>query len=74
MVFSDVILPNMSGVDLAEKIRALQPSLAIILCSGYADLDTHWPKVKALGLPFLEKPLSMDKLLKTVHDALKKNA
>ncbi|MDO8947469.1 MAG: response regulator [Desulfocapsaceae bacterium] len=74
MVFSDVILPNMSGVDLAEKIRALQPTLPIILCSGYADLDTHWPKVKALGLPFLEKPLSMDKLLKTVHDALKKNA
>ncbi len=71
MVFCDVVLPGMSGIDLAEKIRALHPSLPIIMCSGYADLDIHWPKVKALRLPFLEKPLPIAKMLKSVHDVLK---
>ncbi len=71
LVLSDVILPGMSGVDLAERLLALQPSLPIILCSGYADLDLHWPRIKAYKLFFLEKPVLIDNLLQTVHDALK---
>jgi two-component system cell cycle sensor histidine kinase/response regulator CckA len=73
LVLSDVILPGMSGVELAERLLALQPSLPIILCSGYADLDLHWPKIKAYRLSFLEKPVLITNLLQTVHDALKQD-
>lgn len=59
LVFSDVIMPGMNGVDLSRQIRDLHPKLAIVLTSGYsevlADEGSH-------GFELIRKPYSANAL------------
>ena len=66
LVFSDVVLPGMSGVQLADTLLAEDPDSRILLCSGYTDGKSQWPLITERGLPFLGKPYSVVDLLKTV--------
>jgi two-component system, cell cycle response regulator CpdR len=55
VVITDVSLPAMSGLDLARKIRDIEPQVPIIVASGYAldlSLQTWGPKVRAIIKPF----------------------
>jgi CheY-like chemotaxis protein len=67
LVFSDVVMPGMSGVDLAEKVRERYPSLPIILTSGYshvlAEEGSH-------GFTLIHKPYSADGLARALKEAL----
>jgi two-component SAPR family response regulator len=66
VLFSDVSLPGMSGVELARQALVLQPSMHVIFASGYGDaLLRHLP------FPFvsLQKPYEMEQLQATL-DAL----
>ena len=67
LVFSDVVLPGMSGVQLADTLLAEDPDSRILLCSGYADRRSQWSQISERGLPFLGKPYSVVDLLKTVN-------
>lgn len=59
VVFSDVVMPGMSGIELGQEIRQLYPNLPVILASGYssvlAETGTH-------GFELLQKPYSIDEL------------
>lgn len=66
LVFSDVVLPGMSGVQLADTLLAENPESRILLCSGYADGRSQWSLISEKGLPFLGKPYSVVDLIKTV--------
>lgn len=70
LILCDVVLPGMNGVDLVEQLRAKEPRLAVVLCSGYADQHSHWPKIQASGFPFLEKPFTIAQLLQILQRAL----
>jgi PAS domain S-box-containing protein len=60
LVFSDVVMPGLSGIELGHRIKARWPRLKVILTSGYshviAEEGTH-------GFPLLKKPYSIDGLL-----------
>ena len=60
VVFSDVVMPGMSGIELGQQIKAQWPQMEIILTSGYSHViveeGTH-------GFPLLKKPYSIDGLL-----------
>ena len=64
MVFSDVVMPGMGGVALAEELRRRIPDLPIVLASGYSHVlaqeGTH-------GFELLHKPYSADLLSKTLQ-------
>ncbi len=70
LVLSDVVLPDDTGLALAEKLRAVRPDLKIILSSGYTDEKSQWPIVQEKNYPFLPKPYSLHDLLQTVHAVL----
>ena len=67
LVFSDVVLPDESGVDLAERLAMTDPSLPVLLSSGHTDERSQWRAIRDRGIPFLEKPYSLPDLLRAVR-------
>ncbi|MDP2730953.1 MAG: ATP-binding protein [Dehalococcoidales bacterium] len=68
LVLSDVVLPGKSGVELASQLLILQPELHIILSSGYADEKAQLTIIQKRGYPFIQKPYTTDKLLRSVKE------
>ncbi len=70
LLFSDVVLPDQNGLELAKQCLAQNPGLHVLLSSGYSDVHTRWPAIRAMRLPFLAKPYPIAKLLETVSAIL----
>ena len=70
LVFSDVVLPDKSGVQLAEELLEREPGLRMLMSSGHASRRSQWETIKGKGLPFLQKPYSLPGLLKIVRETL----
>lgn len=72
LLLTDVVLPRMSGRELAARLHALQPSLAVLYTSGYADRAVVQNGIVEEQAAFLEKPFSKSTLLACVREALKR--
>src|SRR5216684_7469702 len=70
LLITDVIMPDMQGPDLAERMLAFRPELKVLFMSGYADSDVVRIKVLDRNLGFLPKPFAPDGLLETVERIL----
>jgi signal transduction histidine kinase/CheY-like chemotaxis protein len=66
-VFTDVVMPGMSGIDLAEALRASAPDLPVILTTGFSD---EIARTGAGGLPVVFKPYRLDALCAALDAAL----
>ena len=71
LIFSDVVMPGKSGLELLEEIKKAGVKAPVILISGQANIEMAVRATKLGALDFLEKPLSTDKLLVTVENALR---
>ena len=70
IVITDMTMPYMTGTELAKKLIEIRPDIPIILCTGYSEL-IHRDKAYAMGITeYLEKPVIMDNLLRTVRRVL----
>jgi DNA-binding NtrC family response regulator len=67
----DVALPDGDGLDFLSKVRASNNDLAVIMMSGHATIDAAVRATKLGALDFLEKPLSTDRLLVMLENALR---
>jgi two-component system, cell cycle sensor histidine kinase and response regulator CckA len=70
LVFTDVVLSDRTGIDLAEEILLEYPNMKILLCSGYTDQKSQWPIIREKGFRFLQKPYDLGSLLRAIHEAL----
>ena len=70
LVISDVTMPEMTGIELAESIHSYDPNLPVILCTGYSDILTPEVVDRIGVLRVLKKPLNSVELLESVADAL----
>ncbi|GMO35489.1 MAG: sigma-54 dependent transcriptional regulator [Termitinemataceae bacterium] len=70
LVFLDVMLPKMGGIEALEKIKQLWNNIEVVVISGHASIDTAVKAVKLGAFDYLEKPLSMDKILTVCRNAL----
>jgi two-component system nitrogen regulation response regulator NtrX len=70
MIFLDVLLPKLGGIEALEKIRKEWPAVEIVMISGHANIDMAVRAVKLGAFDFLEKPLSLDKVLTVCRNAL----
>src|SRR5882757_1558915 len=71
LIFSDVVMPEKDGITLLGEMRALGVTTPVVMISGQATVDMAVRATKLGAIDFLEKPLSTDKLLLTVENALK---
>jgi two-component system cell cycle sensor histidine kinase/response regulator CckA len=70
LVLTDVVMPEMNGKELAEKLRSIHPSLKCLYMSGYtAEVIAHHG-VLDKGVSMIQKPFSLGDLAAKVRDAL----
>ncbi len=67
IVFSDVMMPGMNGVDLAKEIRRLHGGLRVVLTSGYSHVLAQ---EGCHGVELLQKPYSIEQLSRALNNAV----
>jgi len=70
IVFSDVVLPDKTGVELVEELCKRKPELKVVLTSGYTDHRSQWPAIQERGYTFLQKPYTLNDLLHKINNEL----
>ena len=71
LIILDVLLPNLGGIDVLKTVKEEYPDIEVIVISGHASIDIAVRAVKLGAFDFVEKPLSMDKIINLVRNALK---
>lgn len=66
-VVTDFTMPEMSGFDLAVKIREVSPDVTIFLCSGYIDVVSDEAREKVRIAEVFRKPLFFDEMLRVIR-------
>ena len=70
LVFLDVKMPGMDGIEVLRKIRALDELLPVVIISGHGTVSTAVEATRLGAFDFLEKPLSTDRVGVTIRNAL----
>ncbi len=70
LVLTDVVMPDMGGLALAEKLKATKPELRLLYMSGYSEADKLQPGMNNFQFPFLQKPFSAESLIVKVREVL----
>jgi CheY-like chemotaxis protein len=65
----DVVMPDMNGVGVVERIHELRPGLPILLFSGYSEEDSLRPMF-ARSAPFIAKPFTSLQLTRKIREVL----
>jgi FixJ family two-component response regulator len=69
----DVNLPDLSGLDIQQRISDEKSSIPIIFITGYGDIPTSVRAMKAGAAEFLTKPLNDEILIKAIRDAVRRS-
>jgi putative two-component system response regulator len=70
VVLTDIMMPGMTGIELLDKIRRIDPKIPVVLMSGYADLELAIEAIRKGAHDFIMKPYSTDSLLRSINGAL----
>jgi two-component system nitrogen regulation response regulator NtrX len=70
LVLLDIWLPGMDGLDTLKAIKAAHPHVLVIMMSGHGTIETAVKATKLGAFDFIEKPLSLDKVIILVNNAL----
>ncbi|MGH7334310.1 MAG: sigma-54-dependent transcriptional regulator [Candidatus Rokuibacteriota bacterium] len=70
LVFLDIWMPGRDGLETLSEIKRRRPEVAVIMISGHATIETAVKATRLGAYDFIEKPLSLEKVLLTVNRAL----
>ena len=70
LVLTDVVMPGMSGGELLERLSSFSRQMKVLFMSGYTEDTAALQSLLAAGVPFLEKPFKMIKMVEKVREVL----
>lgn len=71
IIVSDLMLPQISGIEIIEKVQETNPKIPIIIMTGYAMFENAIKCFKAGAFDFIPKPFDIDELLGVVYRAMR---
>jgi two-component system, NtrC family, nitrogen regulation response regulator NtrX len=71
LILSDVVMPGKNGIEFLEDLKKAGVKIPIVLISGEANIEMAVQATRLGAMDFLEKPLSTDKLLVTLENAMR---
>jgi DNA-binding NtrC family response regulator len=72
LIITDMVMPEMDGLELLKHVRQLNKDLPVIVLTGYADFERGFAAIKEGVSHFMSKPFSVRLLIDAVDDALKR--
>ncbi|MBZ5620246.1 MAG: response regulator [Acidobacteriia bacterium] len=70
LLLTDIVMPQMSGVDLAQQMRAARPGIKTLFISGYTDSAVVTQGILTAEMPFIQKPFTSAALHRKVQEVL----
>lgn len=70
LVLLDIWLPGKDGIEVLKELKKIQPSMYVIMISGHGTIETAVQATKLGAFDFIEKPISLDKLVLVLQHAL----
>lgn len=65
LVLTDIVMPGMNGVEMAQRIRQVEPQVKVLLMSSYSE-GVIGRQVRRSGFPFIAKPFTFGKLIEKI--------
>ena len=73
IVLTDIMMDDISGVELLKSIKENYPQMLVILMTGYASIDSTIDALRLEASDYIIKPCSKKKILSSIENAIKKN-
>ena len=70
IVLLDIWMPGMDGIETLKEIKKIAPHLPVVMITGHGTIESAVDATKSGAYDFLEKPLSIDKVMVTINNAL----
>ncbi|KUG23855.1 two component, sigma54 specific, transcriptional regulator, fis family [hydrocarbon metagenome] len=70
LILLDIWLPGIDGLDTLQAIKKINPRMLVIIMSGHGTIETAVKATKLGAFDFIEKPLSLDKIIILVNNAI----
>ncbi len=67
LIISDIKMPGMSGIELINKVKEINPAIHIIMITGFPNIDLSISAIKAGAVEFMPKPFDIDELIYKVN-------
>jgi two-component system nitrogen regulation response regulator NtrX len=70
LVLLDIWMPGIDGIDTLKEIKKIQPATPVVMITGHGTIDTAVNATKIGAFDFIEKPISIDKVIVAINNAL----
>ena len=73
LIFSDIKMPHMDGIELLEQIKKKNPETPVVMISGHGNVETAVGAIKLGAFDFIEKPLDLNRILVLLRQVKDRN-
>lgn len=70
LIITDLRMPEISGIDVLEKIRGKKPDIGVIIVTAYGEVNSYLKAMTLGAFEYLNKPIKLDELRRVISKAL----